>query len=105
MGCNIIGLGYRNLQIESDNTQLIQYVKSNPLNLSSLGALVEDILQPSNSFESYNFFFVPREADKVAHALARLSKDLKDESVWLEDHPPLLVSVLVENFCNSPVSS
>jgi hypothetical protein len=51
------------------------------------------------SFVSVNF--VPRVANKVAHSLAKLSLGYVGESVWLEDCP-LAVESLVVGDC--PIS-
>lgn len=59
-------MGYKHLIVESDIAVLIQHLRSTVWNLSSLGALTEDILSLGKIFESCRFIYVPSEENKGA---------------------------------------
>ena len=59
--------------------------------LLKLSTLTRSMLDPSSCV---SFSHVCRSGNKIAHNLARHSKNVRGLSVWVEDVPPHLVDVL-----------
>ncbi|KAL5833953.1 hypothetical protein ACOSQ3_017627 [Xanthoceras sorbifolium] len=47
-----------------------------------------------------NFFHVPRNANRIAHSLTKLSFDFDYPAVWLEEFPSCISSLIVEDACS-----
>jgi hypothetical protein len=67
--------------------------------MGSYGAVVSDIMHLLEQFQEGQVSFVPREANAVAHALAKLAYDYVPERLWVNDFPsitlPRVLSELV----------
>ena len=61
---------------------------------SSLGHILQDVVCMINSLRWSQVLFAKRNANTMAHALARYAKDILDEVVWIEDSPPPTVEAL-----------
>ena len=76
------------LQYFFTHTQIVITLKKMLLKLSTL---TRSMLDPSSCV---SFSHVRRSGNKIAHNLARHSKNVRGLSVWVEDVPPHLVDVL-----------
>ena len=76
------------LQYFFTQTRIVITLKKMLLKLSTL---TRSMLDPSSCV---SFSHVRRSGNKIAHNLARHSKNVRGLSVWVEDAPPHLVDVL-----------
>ena len=86
--------GLRNLEVESDCLNVIKMLKGHTARTVTQ-VIVNDILSLSNLFSFCSFSFVNRVCNKVAHSMAQLSLSFEEKRVWLEDHPPDLLSLVL----------
>ena len=63
-------------------------------NLAQLGFIYEDIWCLPSGFRSFSVNCVRCNANGVAHMLARFARLSDNETVWLEEDPPLVVDAL-----------
>ena len=87
-------LSLDNIVLEGDNESLFKALKSGDRSLAQHGHLIKDILFLSSFFSTFNVSWVPRQCNKLAHSLARKAKFLPFMTVWMDNVPPDLVSVL-----------
>lgn len=80
-------VGFSRFIIETDYLQVIHRWRSGALDLSSLDMLTEDINCLSTFFNLATFSHCNRQVNFVAHAIARLARDLTCENVWMVDVP------------------
>ena len=83
--------------MESDSLTLATALRSNSTFLSPDGLLMEDIKFHTTSFIQLRYSHVSREGNKVAHKLARHTLYISDFSVWMEDVPPPIHSVVLDD--------
>ena len=57
---------------------------------------MKDIKFHASSFIQLRYSHVKREGNKVAHKLARHAICISDFSVWMEDIPPPLLPIVLE---------
>ncbi|KAK0607443.1 hypothetical protein LWI29_015165 [Acer saccharum] len=81
--------------LESDASVVVNAIGSQDRSSSDVGIIIHDIscLLRSPCFNSISF--VPRLANKVAHGLAKLALRFVGESVWLEDCPLSVESLVL----------
>ncbi|XP_048493657.1 uncharacterized protein LOC125494128 [Beta vulgaris subsp. vulgaris] len=89
--------GFKVLILETDNFQLYHQLTSRKAPSSSFGNVVNDILVMSRACDSVSFSFVKREGNRVAHNLAKGSENVVEELVWLEDYPPEVGRVVLDD--------
>ena len=87
-------LSLDNIVLESDNESLFKALKSRDRSLAQHGHLIKDILFLSSFFSTFNVSWVPRQCNKLAHSLAHKEKVLPFMTIWMDDVPLDLVSVL-----------
>ena len=87
-------LSLDNIVLEGDNESLFKALKSKGRSLAQHGHLIKDILFLSSFFSTFNVSWVPRQCNKLAHSLARKAKVLPFMTVWMDNIPLDLVSVL-----------
>ena len=80
-----IELGLRELVIEGDSALVIQAIKDGQPCQSFYGHIVDDSLHLSAQLQSFNFYHVKRNCNRVADALAKKSWVGLDFQVWVED--------------------
>lgn len=85
--------GLRNLEVESDCLRVIKLLQGHT-ERTVTQVIVFDILALSNSFNYCSFSFVSRTCNTVAHSMAQLSLSFEEMRVWMEDHPPELLSLV-----------
>ena len=61
------------------------------------GLLMEDIRFNASFFNQLLYYHVKGEGNKVAHKLARHALCISDFSVWMEDVPPPIHSVVLDD--------
>ena len=80
--------------LEGDSALVMQTVSQAQLNLSQLGLIYENIWCLAIGFRSISTNCVRRNSNSVAHALARFTRLIDDDIVWLEKDPPPVVDAL-----------
>lgn len=80
--------------MESDCLNVVKLLNGQKARTSSQ-VVVNDILALSNLFSFCSFSFAHRSCNRVAHSMAQLSFSFEERRVWLEDHPPELLSLVL----------
>ena len=95
-------LSLDNIVLEDDNESLFKALKSRDKSLAQHGHLIKDILFLSLYFSAFTVSFVRRQCNKLAHSLAHKAKSLHFMTVWMDDVPPDLVSILQADLSSLP---
>ena len=77
-----------------DSAQVLNSLMSSDTNLSWLGHIIADIQCLVAGLHCAEVKLVKRDANCVAHSLARYAKTKVDEVFWLEDSPPPALEAL-----------
>ncbi|XP_019197070.1 PREDICTED: uncharacterized protein LOC109190922 [Ipomoea nil] len=86
--------GFQNVAVYSDCAVLVSSFRDVTTYRSYLGIILDSCLQLFRSFHSCSIKFVRRDANTVAHALAKHSSAIDSHSVW-RDYLPSFVSLTV----------
>ncbi|KAL4269523.1 hypothetical protein GQ457_HM001110 [Hibiscus cannabinus] len=86
-------LGFHFIWVESDSLTIVKNLNSNTIDKSEIGAITWDSKVKAGSFEECKFLFVPRQGNRVAHALASVYDSDLFEEFWVEDAPTLVLSM------------
>ncbi|KAL2897058.1 Uncharacterized protein RDABS01_038841 [Bienertia sinuspersici] len=92
--------GLRNLIIESDCLKVIQDVKQKKQESTATGSIIYDILHLVKSCSFVEFSHVKREANQVAHHLARVSSSYDEMYVWMEEAPYTIMHYVMADLLN-----
>jgi len=76
-------LGYVNVVSEGDSLQIIKGVCDSDYSLDRIGHFLDAIRQKVSEFSECKWSHCPRDANKVAHCLARRASSLGLCNVWL----------------------
>ena len=90
-------LGFHWAILESDSLTLATALRNDSTFLSLDGLLMEDIKFHASSFTQLRYSHVKREGNNVAHKLARHTLCILNFSMWMEDVPPPLLPVVLED--------
>ena len=90
---------FRELIIRGDNVNVIKTIMLPKANYSRLGHIYEDISCMALNLQTFSISCVKRNANSVAHALARYARQVDDEVVWLEESPPPILEALYLDNC------
>ena len=90
-------VGFHSGILESDSLVLAMTIINNSTYLSTDGLLMEDIRFNASFFNQLIYSHVKREGKKVAHRLARHALCISDFSVWMEDVPPPICSIVQDD--------
>ena len=80
--------GFTELIVEGDNAAVMQSIMSTGATQSRLGHIIQDIHCLSQGLRWVSFRCVNRDANSVAHVLARYAKHVREDMYWMEDVPP-----------------
>ena len=86
--------GFSNLVVEGDNVMVMKAIVSPHLNRSRLGHIYDDISTLALGFRSFYVNCIKRNANAVAHCLARYASQLAEDVVWMEESPPPALQAL-----------
>ncbi|KAL5793905.1 hypothetical protein ACOSP7_002499 [Xanthoceras sorbifolium] len=89
------------LEVESDCVNVVNLIVQQLIPLNELGVILEDIIRVSGQGGVSCFRFVPRLANRGAHALAQFGCSLSDLFVCLEDYPSFISDVILDDTRNS----
>ena len=89
-----IDSGFSELVIEGDNASVMKYIAGPCPRFSHFGHLYEDIHCLVSGLCSTIITCVHREANGVAHSLAKYARNIDDDIIWMEDTPPPTLEAL-----------
>ena len=92
-----IELGFDNITLEGDSEVLIKSLAKGGNSLAHYGHLLADIHILMTRFSSLSLSHVRRHCNHLAHALARRASSTPDLSIWMEEIPPDLNSVYMDD--------
>jgi hypothetical protein len=88
-------LGIQHLHIEGDALEIVQALLLQESCWSRYGFLVEDTRTLLNSFQSWQVSHVRREANEVAHRLAKVAITQSLNYVWRDSPPSFIHSIVL----------
>ena len=86
--------GFSNLVVEGDNVMVMKAIVSPHLNRSRLGHIYDVISTLASGFRSFYVNCIKRNANAVAHCLARYASQLVEDVVWMKESPPPALQAL-----------
>ena len=87
-------LGYTNIIFEGDAMQIIKAIEVEDPCLRSYGHIIDCIRRELSCFENASVIHVRREANIVAHTLAKLATTHVTLSTWRGDIPPCVADIV-----------
>ncbi|XVE91255.1 hypothetical protein DITRI_Ditri20bG0139100 [Diplodiscus trichospermus] len=87
-------MGFQRIVLEGDALAITNRLKSGEKDLSTLGAVIEDIKHMANEFQFCCFQFGRRCANRAAHLLARNALEVDHDMYWVEDYPQCNVNIV-----------
>ena len=80
--------------IESDSLLVVKTVQDTDEITCHIGSIIDDVKHLSKAMKSCEFHHTKREANQVAHTLARNAIHVDTEMAWLEEIPPCVFDVI-----------
>ena len=93
-------LGFQRAMLETDSLVLVKALRDDTEFLSAVGLVLDEIRNKDNFFNELHYSNVKREANNVAHKLARHAIYVLDFAVWMEDVPSLLFPSVLADIAN-----
>ena len=87
-------LGHNSIILEGDSKIAIEAMRSGLPSLADYGHLLEEVKMLAEGFAAIEFSFVPRQCNTLAHKIARQWRHVSEYTVWMEDVPPHLSTVI-----------
>ncbi|XP_073025183.1 uncharacterized protein [Primulina eburnea] len=98
----IEGMDVQEVIVESDSKIVVEAISTEKEDISEFGAIISECRKVIRQRPSFRVSFARRQANKVAHNLARASCFYARPSIWITP-PDFILDVLNED-CNSLVS-
>jgi ribonuclease HI len=93
-------VGFFNVLLEEDAKQVVNDGNHGSLNLSTAGHFIEGIVSEMQGFKYATLVYVGREANNVAHCLAKEASSKVVDLVWFEDILHCILHALLrDNSC------
>ena len=89
-----IDAGFEELVVEGDNATVMKSISSLRALRSKLDNIYVDIQWLATGSRCLSFGCVKRTANTVAHSLARFARLIDEDTVWMEESPPLAIDAL-----------
>ena len=80
--------------IESDSLSVVKAIQDTAEPTFHIGNIIEDAKLLSKTMKSCEFHHTKREANRVAHTLARNAIHIDTELAWIEEIPPCVSDVI-----------
>jgi hypothetical protein len=87
-------MGFSNILFEGNALQVIKAIEEEDPCLRNYGHIIDCIRRETNSLENARFIHVKREANNVAHTLAKLATTHVTMSTWKGDVPPSIGDIV-----------
>ncbi|XP_075657851.1 uncharacterized protein LOC142627844 [Castanea sativa] len=87
-------LGHNSIILEGDSKIATKAMQSGIPTLADYGHLIEEVKMIAESFVSIALSFVPRQCNILAHKIARHVRHVSEYTVWIENVPPQLFTVI-----------
>ena len=91
--------GFTNIILEGDSLPVILKILQLDPSLSFIGNLTEKVKSMKKNFRKCKIQHVKREANGVAHSLAKSAFNLSEDVYWVEECPDHLILVIISD-CN-----
>jgi ribonuclease HI len=91
------GMGCTNVIMESDSTETIDACNGTEAWWEEFAAILADCVDLTSLLNSVSFQYCPREANEVAHDLARDCFACKSSSSWVEEPPDFIICKLLND--------
>ena len=95
-----IELGITDVVIEGDNAMIMGSIAKKDLSGALLGHIFMDIQALLMELTWFSISSVKREANTVAHSLARYVRHIWEDVFWIEDSPPPALEALSFDFAH-----
>ncbi|KAL2895371.1 hypothetical protein RDABS01_011280 [Bienertia sinuspersici] len=83
-----IEVGLTSIILETDCIKLYQHLKKGKREASYFGKIVQDIIHLAKRCNCISYAHIKRSGNRVAHELAKISKDYSEMMVLIEEVPP-----------------
>ena len=90
----VIEVGFSDLIVEGDSSNVMRSIVSSQADWSHLGNFYDDIRCLAGRLRLVEFRAIRRAANGVAHSLVWFARHLSEEFVWLEEDPPPALEAL-----------
>ena len=90
-------IGITSAVFEEDSDTISKVLNNSERSLALHGHLIEDV-KALTPFNCCSFVHVCRQGNRVAHALVRWAINSPSLTIWMEDVPPDISSVVQANF-------
>ena len=87
-------LGLSSIVLEGDSKITMDALAGENLSLAEYGHLVGEAKELAKDFAYIEFYHVLRQKNSAAHNIARHARHVNEYSVWMEDVPPHLFSLI-----------
>uniref|UniRef100_A0A2N9FPS4 Retrotransposon Copia-like N-terminal domain-containing protein n=1 Tax=Fagus sylvatica TaxID=28930 RepID=A0A2N9FPS4_FAGSY len=91
-------VGIDDVEVEGDTETVMRYLSSNVPLHTPYGLVLEDTKVLIQEFQRVTLSHTRRSGNSVAHALARRASDCNSFLVWMEEVPPDITHVLLNDF-------
>lgn len=96
--------GFHSISLESDLLQIVTALNGASMDMSLIGPIIEDAKVFLFSIAEATTSHIRRQANFVAHRLARFALHSGGDNIWVEETPSL-ISDLVEEDNSTPCTS
>ncbi|KAK3183293.1 hypothetical protein Dsin_030579 [Dipteronia sinensis] len=79
--------GFWPLYVETESLSVMKIIVAKSSTLSNVGLIIADILDTLDNYLCGGNNFCARDANRVAHVLARLGCSVDELSIWIEESP------------------
>ncbi|KAL5570777.1 hypothetical protein UlMin_020374 [Ulmus minor] len=87
-------MGFSAVILESDCLGVTKALDTKTLHDSDISYVFDSIYEICNGFDMYNFSYIPRTGNQVAHSLARLALSLENIQLWPSGVPESLTPLV-----------
>lgn len=86
--------GFSKVEVETDAQAIVKLWESDTFDRSEIAAILQEIRELSDQFESFRLKFVRREANEAAHLCAKQATSVRRRCLWLNYTPVFLMNTL-----------
>jgi ribonuclease HI len=90
-----MSISCNNIIIESDSIETIEACTGEEIWWNESAAVFADCVDLASEFDMLEFKYCPREANQVAHEIAKISFLNKKSCIWVDEPPSFLMSITI----------